>query len=52
LGGKLLSLIESKEANDVEAVESAFRGLQGITLKDLIQADFEAMIWANQLSTT
>jgi len=50
--GKLLSLIESKEANDVEAVESAFRGLQGITLKDLIQADFEAMIWANQLSTT
>jgi EAL and modified HD-GYP domain-containing signal transduction protein len=48
--GKLLSLIESHESNDVEAVQAAFRGLQGITLRDLIEADLQAVVWADQLS--
>ena len=47
--GKLLSLIESKEANDVNAVHAALRGLGSITLAQLTEADFEAVTWADQL---
>jgi EAL and modified HD-GYP domain-containing signal transduction protein len=49
--GKLLSPIESHEANDVEAVQAAFRGLQGITLRGVIEADLQAVVWADQLSS-
>jgi c-di-GMP-related signal transduction protein len=47
--GKLLSLIESKEANDVDAVHAALHDLGGITLAHLTQADFEAVTWTDQL---
>jgi EAL and modified HD-GYP domain-containing signal transduction protein len=47
--GKLLSLIESKEANEVNAVHAALHGLGGITLAQLTEADFEAVTWVDQL---
>ena len=48
--GKVLRLIESHEANDLATVEYGLRELPGITLKDLIEAAFEAVAWADQLS--
>ena len=48
--GRVLSVIESREANDAAAVARGLRELPGITLKDLTQADFEAVVWADQLS--
>jgi hypothetical protein len=42
-------LIESKEANDVNAVHAGLHGLGGITLAQLTEADFEAVTWADQL---
>jgi c-di-GMP-related signal transduction protein len=49
LQGKLWSLIESKEADDVVATQETMRSLPGITPASLTAADFEAVSWTDQL---
>jgi EAL and modified HD-GYP domain-containing signal transduction protein len=48
--GKLLQLIECKEANDMQAVASVMRDLDNVTWQQLSETDWQAVLWADQLS--
>jgi c-di-GMP-related signal transduction protein len=49
LEGKLLSLIISKEANDIAGVEFILQQLPGISLSRLAQEDMAAVAWCDRL---
>jgi EAL and modified HD-GYP domain-containing signal transduction protein len=48
--GKLLTVIETKEADNFNMLEEAVQELDGITLDELTAADWDAVAWADQLA--
>ena len=50
--GRVLTLLEKKEANDVEAVRCILEELAFLELGGLTAAEFEAVSWAGKISET
>lgn len=48
--GRLLRLVEAKEANDYVAVEQILSSLKGVSLSMLMEAELAAVAWADGIS--
>jgi c-di-GMP-related signal transduction protein len=48
--GKLLAVVETKEAGNFNLLMAAVLELDGITLDELTTADWDAVEWADQLA--
>ena len=49
--GRVLSLVESKEANDQAAVERILSDVKGVPLSGLMQAELAAVAWADRIAS-